>query len=1128
MFKQVKRSGPVLLALGLAMIIAGPSWAGAGDLRKHPAADITKGPSWVEGRVILVMKPGASERSVNTAMAALAGQKGYSAKALGANSAHPIMLITADTVDTVKMVDAFKTHKDVRSVSPDYIISVDALPNDTSYDKLWALDNQGQEVNETPGTADADIDAPEAWEKMNATDPVVIAAVIDTGIDYSHSDLAANMWTNTAEVNGETGVDDDNNGYVDDIYGIDTANDDGDPYDDHSHGTHVAGTIAGVSDNNEGVTGVSRNKARLMALKFLGANGRGALSDAIECIYYAIEMNRRAQNNVVVINASWGSLSTSDAMETAIGDAYDAGIVFSAAAGNRTNDCDGNRKHYPSCIDQPNVIAVSATNQNDNLAYFSNYGASECDIAAPGVNILSAIPGGGYTPISTDLFFDGMEKGKDLWDMEMSEGVWDITDEQAFDDNKAWSDSPGGDYEMGPMGINLHYTLISKAIDLSQAQEPLMLGFWLYKDLNPTTASCGRKDELYVDVSGDDGATWQTLALFSKSDPTWKSYAYNIPQELYTQTFRIRFYMSIVPTGVADGIYLDNIGVGTANALGAFAYYKGTSMAAPHVTGAVCLTASMYPDESVDKRVGRILLGGDKLDSLKGFLSMDARLNLDRATDSDLADMPMIKSFETLEGRTFLINGSMFKDTPGTVWFHDAVDPHNGVPGEILSWGDTEISVNKPPYSGGYFSVKDADGNISPRRQYKISLWEEKTASQTKRDSLTAQYLDGVIYTFGGYAGGDNSLRSWETYDVATDSWTYQYGKWMPHFAAHLTSAVLDGKIYLIGGYDSHGDGANLSATTLFDPGTQTFEAKEDFPEPACFMKAVTVGGKIWVTGGMGVDDTASSLIRTYDPARAIGQRWVTETISLITERFEHGAVALDTKIYLFGGLKSWADDEYIYLKSGEIIDTVTGQVTPMADMPRAFARMGACTDGRYIYAIGGTGNDFWRTPLDIALRYDPETDTWVSLADRTLLTAKITAPALFVPPKGVFCVNGGFINTEGAPGMFGYPFQAMNQTAFLAVELITDSDGDTIPDADDNCRLTVNSDQRDSDDDGHGNACDCDLNNDNMVTLPDFTKFRSLWNSTDDLADFNGDGSVGLQDFMIFRERWNSTAPFE
>ena len=378
MFTQAKRAGTVLLALALAMVIAGPSWAGthAGHLKNHPVTDISKGPAYVNGQVLLVMNQGASAKSIiSSAMDTLAGTGNYSIKYLNPNRAKSIILIKSDTVDTPKMVEAFKKNPDVLSVCPDYIISVDSLPNDTSYDKLWALDNQGQQVNETTGTADADIDAPEAWEKMNDSDPVVIAAVIDTGIDYSHSDIAANMWTNTAELNGEAGVDDDGNGYVDDIYGIDTANDDGDPYDDHSHGTHVAGTIAGVADNQEGVTGVSRNKAKLMALKFLGANGSGATSDAVECVYYAIDMNSRAQNDIVAINASWGSLSTTDAMATAIGDAYEAGIVFCAAAGNDTADCDGESKHYPSCIDQPNVISVSATNQDDNLAYFSNYGA---------------------------------------------------------------------------------------------------------------------------------------------------------------------------------------------------------------------------------------------------------------------------------------------------------------------------------------------------------------------------------------------------------------------------------------------------------------------------------------------------------------------------------------------------------------------------------------------------------------------------------------------------------------------------------------------------------------------------------------------------------------------------------
>ncbi len=270
-------------------------------------------------------------------------------------------------------------------------------------------------------------------------------AVIDTGVDYSHKDLADNMWTNDAELNGEAGVDDDNNGYVDDIYGIDMANGDSDPYDDHYHGTHVAGTIAAVTDNGAGISGITWNRAKIMAMKFLGANGRGATSGAVACIDYIIAMNQRPEYTIPVMNASWGSSSPSEALKTALETAAAEGIIMAAAAGNSTLDCDGDQRHYPSSHDVENVISVGATDQQDMVAYFSNYGASEVDIAAPGVNILSTIPGGGYTAYSTDPFYDSMEHGDIHWDMDASEGPWAITQENAFHDSYSWSDSPDGD-----------------------------------------------------------------------------------------------------------------------------------------------------------------------------------------------------------------------------------------------------------------------------------------------------------------------------------------------------------------------------------------------------------------------------------------------------------------------------------------------------------------------------------------------------------------------------------------------------------------------------------------------------------------------------------------------------------
>ena len=748
----------LLTAALLLVTVASPAWAGGADhLKRHPETAAT--PAYVEGHLLVKMKPGASTGAVRNSLENLAnGNSSYTLErfpAIRASGGQDLMRMSCPGRTTEEMLKHFKGHPDIEIAEPDYIITIDAVPDDTEFDQLWPLENTGQVVDEEPGTPDADIDATEAWDRLSATDTEVIVAVIDTGVDYTHDDLAANMWTNDAELDGTAGVDDDGNGYVDDIYGIDTCNGDGDPYDDHYHGTHVAGTIAAVTDNGAGIAGITWNRAKVMALKFLSSGGSGATSDAVACIEYLLEMNARPENNIVVMNASWGSSSSSDVLKAALESAAEAGIIMSAAAGNDTNDCDGDQKHYPSSQDVENVISVGATDQDDCLAYFSNYGASEVDIAAPGVNILSAIPGGGYDAISTDPFYDSMEDGGDLWDTDLSEGDWAISDENAFHDNMAWSDSPGGDYTYGEMGVEFNHSLVSNAIDLSaEAGKDLMLGFWLYKDLLPDSTACGKRDTLHVEVSGDDGATWTALTAHSGSDPDWKSYAYAIPSELVTDSFRMRFRMQIWPNGSADGVYIDKVGIGEANAMGAFKFANGTSMAAPHASGTLALMASLYPDESMDRRISRLYSGGERLDSLKGIMATDRRINLDASLAPDLHTTPLVKHYELSGERTVLIEGSFFGETAGEVFFHDACAPDTGVAGEILSWSDTAITVEKPPFSGGYFYVIDAAGTRSGRRAMKVSLWTTRAASKTKRDSGTAAYVDGKIYTFGGYAGG--------------------------------------------------------------------------------------------------------------------------------------------------------------------------------------------------------------------------------------------------------------------------------------------------------------------------------------------------------------------------------------
>lgn len=254
---------------------------------------------------------------------------------------------------------------------PDYIRQTLLSPNDSAYVNglLWGM-NQ---------SSDVDIDAPEAWGVRTSTD--VIVAVIDTGIRYDHEDLASNMWRNPNET--FNGLDDDSNGYIDDVFGIDTYNNDGNPMDDQNHGTHCSGSIGGVGNNSVGVVGVAW-KVRIMALKFLSASGNGTDSDAIACIDYA-----RLQG-AKVLSCSWGGGAGGTTLSQAIDRARSSGIIVVCAAGNDATNNDL-RPMYPASFPQDNIVSVASISRFNSLSFFSNYGASSVDLAAPGESIYSTI-----------------------------------------------------------------------------------------------------------------------------------------------------------------------------------------------------------------------------------------------------------------------------------------------------------------------------------------------------------------------------------------------------------------------------------------------------------------------------------------------------------------------------------------------------------------------------------------------------------------------------------------------------------------------------------------------------------------------------------------------------------------
>lgn len=289
-------------------------------------------------------------------------------------------VVHSDSLSTDELIDVLEADPRIDRVEPDYLLHLDATPNDPDLPLLWGL---------------LQIRAPGAWD-LTTGSPSVVLASVDTGVDYTHPDLAANMWHNPGEIAGN-GLDDDGNGYTDDVYGMASApdvSDPSDPMDVQGHGTHTAGTMAGVGDNGTGVTGVAW-RARIMALRFFSADGLGATSDAIRCINYAVAMKQRGVN-VVAINASWGSGDASAFLRYAIKTAGDAGIVVVASAGNGGDDKIGDDNdtdpYYPASFDGPNIIAVAASDRTDALTQFSDYGASSVDLAAPGAAIWSTMP----------------------------------------------------------------------------------------------------------------------------------------------------------------------------------------------------------------------------------------------------------------------------------------------------------------------------------------------------------------------------------------------------------------------------------------------------------------------------------------------------------------------------------------------------------------------------------------------------------------------------------------------------------------------------------------------------------------------------------------------------------------
>ncbi len=361
-------------ALAASLLLSG-SAAAQNESGGNPEIPAANGGEFVPGQVIVKYEDGVSRSE----RAEVRSEEDLTKEA-------DLGLIEAEVVDTggqsvASTVRELNELPEVEYAEPDYIIRASDLTSEQKFGELWGLHNTGQYITGGAGTVDVDVNAPEAWGTTQGSAGVVVA-VIDSGVDFSHPDLADRMWRNPDEI-PNNGRDDDRNSYVDDVNGWDFVRDDKTSFDagDHPHGTHVAGTVAASADG-QGVVGVAPN-VKIMSLKFLGANGLGNVSNAVRAIQYAKNKGVRISNN------SYGSF---DSFSASLKSAIDAsGSLFVAAAGNNGSNTE-TRKFYPAGYASPNILSVAAVGNRGVLASFSNYGRTSVDISAPGVGILSTIP----------------------------------------------------------------------------------------------------------------------------------------------------------------------------------------------------------------------------------------------------------------------------------------------------------------------------------------------------------------------------------------------------------------------------------------------------------------------------------------------------------------------------------------------------------------------------------------------------------------------------------------------------------------------------------------------------------------------------------------------------------------
>ncbi|MFQ9514741.1 MAG: S8 family serine peptidase [Eubacterium sp.] len=850
-----------------------------------------------------------------------------------------VSLVTSDKYSTEELIEKLKKRSDIKYAEPNYRIK--ALDMQDPYKQYqWTLDNKGQ----NGGTPDLDINADTEALKKSINNQEKVIALVDTGIDYTHEDLENVVWNNpvnSKQLKGE--------------HGYDFINYDGDPLDDNGHGTHCSGIMAATSDNGVGIAGTANSEnIKIMALKILDSEGYGYGMEAIGAYNYIYKAQQLGVN-VVAVNNSWGAEldeeeSESEIFSEVIDMVGKAGALSVCAAGNESNNNDI-VEVLPASLDSPYIISVAASNENDELAAFSNYGES-VDIAAPGTDVLSTVSYNTFNPVIYDnrdklcSIYQNFETGNLVQTMEDSKMTGTVAEEGdisygldsdskgkmsvSVDENTYFGvESDGtksvkwtieGAKEDGVYTLYLPYVAEMSSTPLYSSLMVKVSGpSGLGQDIFGTDTSLLFVSDNSIDKNGNYNEDSETVlgGAYVDDGNYWRLFTGQVEDSVEESQQRA---MSVQIKAGADGdytVYIDKMGVskGDVNAeeFGKYDFYNGTSMAAPHITGAVAAVADAFDDKTALERKARILGSVRKSDNLESTVKTGGVLDLSNIENPGISLEKAVlndkKQIEVqgyyLTGATIKVNGevkSPIEHTDnkiiidGNFYINKSIEIEIEKDGTVITGQYFFMNGKKFDKFEGIYGALNGGGAVSDGENlyyadnsgdvYIGTLFYENGINQfdwydTEQEYTTDMFGDSyktvVDYTItneSDFVCLNKTLYAILSIDVgySEDSilayfdeekgWK-KYADLPADFSSldGVTLTAYDGNLYIIGGFDEE-KGTLSKNVKYLNAAKKTWTQAPALPEGRSFSKALQTGNKLVLTlGANGTYDVPKNLI---------------------------------------------------------------------------------------------------------------------------------------------------------------------------------------------------------------------------------------------------------------------------